>query len=307
MYAKSQVDGTAHDDHERTHPRASKTAPFQKLPQATPPSVMTADHCDLVPEGNHAMGNMQNKVAVVTGGMRGLGHAIAEELIANDATVVITDIDQEGVDEAAAALGPHCVGVLADVTDAAVMNDVMRDVATRHGRIDVVVANAGVGDSAVLGTITERQFNKIFDINVKGVLLTIQAALPHLSSTGSIILLGSTGSIQAQQGMSLYCGSKAALRGSLRGWIQEVRGTGVRINLLSPGAVDTPSLRLAFEGASGADKVDELVTKMGEHNPLGRLVQPEEVAKAALFLASEDSSAITGIELFVDGGVAQTG
>jgi len=250
---------------------------------------------------------MPGKVAVVTGGMRGLGYAIAEELTNNGATVVITDIDKTGLDAAVAALGSHASGAVADVTDEASMNDVFMDVMVRHGRLDVVVANAGAGDSAPLGSITERQFDKIYGINVKGVLFTIQGALPHLGPNGSVVILGSTGSIQAQPSMSLYGGSKAALRACVRGWIQEIKGTGVRINILSPGAVDTPSLRLAFAGAVGAENVDERVKAMGEGNPLGRLVQPDEVAKAALFLASEDSSGITGVELFVDGGVAQTG
>ena len=253
------------------------------------------------------MNRMRNKVAVVTGGMRGLGYAIAEELISNGATVVITDVDQQGLDEAVAELGSYCSGVLADVTDQAVMADVFSAVAKRHGRLDVVVANAGAGDSAPLGSITERQFDKIYGINVKGVLFTIQGALPHLGATSSVVILGSTGSIQAQYGMSLYGGSKAALRALIRGWIQEVKGTGIRINILSPGAVDTPSLRIAFAGAVGVDKVDERVRAMGEENPLGRLVEPREIAKTALFLAGDDSSGVTGIELFVDGGAAQTG
>lgn len=253
------------------------------------------------------MTSMQGKVAVVTGGMRGLGYAIADELISNGATVVITDVDKNGLDEAVAALGSQCSGALADVTDEAAMKGLFNDVTKQHGRLDVVVANAGAGDSAPLGSITERQFDKIYSINVKGVLFTIQGALPHLGSTGSVVILGSTGSIQAQHGMSMYGGSKAALRACVRGWIQEVKGTGVRINILSPGAVDTPSLRLAFEGASGADNVDERVKAMGEGNPIGRLVRPDEVAKATLFLASDNSSGITGVELFVDGGVAQTG
>lgn len=253
------------------------------------------------------MTTMQDKVAVVTGGMRGLGYAIAEELISNGADVVITDVDQPGLDEAVAKLGEHCTGVLADVTNEAKMTSVFDDVVARHGRVDVVVANAGAGDSAPLGSITERQFDKIYGINVKGVLFTIQGALPHLGAGGSVVVLGSTGSIQAQHGMSLYGGSKAALRALIRGWIQEVKGTGVRINILSPGAVDTPSLRLAFAGAVGAENVAQRVQAMGEGNPLGRLVRPDEVAKAALFLAGDDSSGVTGIELFVDGGVAQTG
>ena len=181
------------------------------------------------------------------------------------------------------------------------------EVVSRHGRLDAVVANAGVGDSAPLGTITERQFDFIFGVNVKGVLFTVQAALPHLGSGGTVVIIGSTASIRARYGMGLYGGSKAAIRQFVRGWIQDVKGSGVRINVLSPGAVDTPSLRIALEGASGANQVEAKVREMGEGNPIGRLADPREMGKAAVFLTSEASSFITGVELFVDGGMAQTG
>ena len=176
-----------------------------------------------------------------------------------------------------------------------------------YGRLDTVVANAGVGAPAPLGSITEAQFEKIFNVNVKGVVFTIQGALPHLKDGATVLVIGSTGSVQAQYGMSLYSGSKAALRGAPRAWIIELKGSGIRINILSPGAVDTPSLRLAFENASGADQVEARVKAMGEESPLGRLVSPDEIGRAAAFLCSDASSAMTGVEMFVDGGVAQTG
>lgn len=253
------------------------------------------------------MPNMDQRVAVVTGAMRGVGFGIAQEFVEQGADVVLTDIDQKGLDDAVAQLGPKSSGIVADVTNAAQMKAVFQTVIDTHGHVDGVVANAGVGDSAPLGSITEAQFDKIYNVNVKGVLFTIQGALPHLRPGATVLAIGSTGSIQAQYGMSLYCGSKAALRGALRAWVIELKGTGVRINLLSPGAVDTPSLRLAFAGASGADQVDARIKAMGEENPLGRLVTTDDIAKAAAFLSSAASSGTTGIELFVDGGVAQTG
>jgi NAD(P)-dependent dehydrogenase (short-subunit alcohol dehydrogenase family) len=151
------------------------------------------------------------------------------------------------------------------------MEAAYRQVIERHGHLDAVVANAGVGDSAPLGSITEKQFDFIFGVNAKGVLFTVQAALPLLPAGGTVVIIGSTASIQAGPGMSLYSGSKAAIRASVRSWIQEIKGTGVRINVLSPGAVDTPSLRIALAGALGADQVQAQVNKMGEGNPTGRL------------------------------------
>ena len=145
------------------------------------------------------------------------------------------------------------------------------------------------------------------DVEAEEVLFTVQPAINLMKDGGTVVIIGSTASIQPPTGMSLYGGAKAALRTMVRAWIQEVRGTGIRINVLSPGAVDTPSLRSALADASGADAVDALVTEMGEGNPLGRLAQPRELGTAAVFLASEASSFITGVELFADGGMAQTG
>ncbi len=253
------------------------------------------------------MPSMDGKVAVITGAQRGVGFGIAEEFIANGATVVITDIDQQGIGEAVAKLGPRSSAIKADVTSLADMEAAYRQVIERHGHLDAVVANAGVGDSAPLGSITEKQFDFIFGVNAKGVLFTVQAALPLLPAGGTAVIIGSTASIQAGRGMSLYSGSKAAIRAFVRSWIQEIKGTGVRINVLSPGAVDTPSLRIALTGALGADQVQAQVTRMGEGNPSGRLADPREMGKAAVFLSSDASSYITGVELFVDGGLAQTG
>jgi NAD(P)-dependent dehydrogenase (short-subunit alcohol dehydrogenase family) len=251
---------------------------------------------------------LDGKVAVVTGAARGVGFGIAEEFVANGATVVLTDIEPAELDDAVAKLGTVASAVQADVTNLAEMQDMYAEVVSRHGRLDAVVANAGVGDSAPLGTITEQQFDFIFGVNVKGVLFTVQAALPHLGNGGTVVIIGSTASIQALYGMSLYGGSKAAIRQFVRGWIQDIKGSGVRINvLLSPGAVDTPSLRIALEGASGANQVEAKVRQMGEGNPIGRLADPREMGKAAVFLTSDASSFITGVELFVDGGMAQTG
>jgi NAD(P)-dependent dehydrogenase (short-subunit alcohol dehydrogenase family) len=252
-------------------------------------------------------GAMEGKVAVVTGGGRGVGLGIAREFGAAGATVVVTDIAQDLLDNASAELGPQGHALLADVTSLADMERVYAEVSERFGRLDAVVANAGVGDSAKLGSITEKQFDYIYGVNVKGVLWTVQAALPHMQAGGTVVIIGSTASIQAVDAMSVYGGSKAALRAMVRCWIKDIAGSGIRINMLSLGAVDTPSLRNALEGASGAEQVDRLVKEMGEGNPLGRLAQPGEIGRVAVFLSSDASSFVTGADVFADGGMAQTG
>jgi NAD(P)-dependent dehydrogenase (short-subunit alcohol dehydrogenase family) len=250
--------------------------------------------------------SMEGKVGVVTGAGRGVGFGIAQEFIAAGAKVVITDVDEAMIDQAVHALGSDASGFRADVTRLSDMEALYREVANRHGRLDAVVANAGVGDSAPFGKISEEQFDFIFGVNTKGVLFTAQAALPTLRPGGTIVIIGSTASIQPPVGMSLYGGSKAAIRNFVRVWIQEVEQS-IRINILSPGAIDTPSLRIALEGASGADQVDRLVSEMGDGNPTGRLGSAQEIGKAAVFLSCDQSSFVNGVELFVDGGMAQVG
>lgn len=250
---------------------------------------------------------LEGKVAVITGGGQGVGFGIAEEFVRQGARVVLTGLAQEQLDEAVAAIGPQSCGIVADVSNLAEMEAMFAQVIERHGRLDTVVANAVIGDHAPLGSITEEQFDRMFNTNVKGVLFSVQPALALLPSDGTIIVIGSTASIQPPAGMSLYGGVKAALRAMVRTWIQDIKGSGIRINVLSPGAVDTPSLRLALEAAQGADKVDAAIERMGAGNPLGRISQPGEMGTAAAFLASDASSFITGVELFADGGMAQTG
>ena len=255
--------------------------------------------------GSHM--RLDGKVAVITGGAQGVGLGIAQEFVDYGATVIIADINEETLKRAGAALGPKVTTAAVDVTDLDQMQAMYNDIIAAHGRLDAVVANVGAGDSNGVQSITEKQFDFVFGVNVKGVLFTVQPAISLMKDGGTVVIIGSTASIQPPTGMSLYGGAKAALRNMVRAWIQEVKGTGIRINVLSPGAVDTPSLRSALADASGAGQVDALVTKMGEGNPLGRLAQPRELGTAAVFLSSEASSFITGVELFADGGMAQTG
>ena len=253
------------------------------------------------------MSALENKVAVVTGGARGVGFGIAQEVIAAGGTAVIVDLEQAAVDSAVARLGERSSGFVADVTKLDTMVAMYDALIARHGHLDGVVANAGVGSSSPLGSITEEQFDFIFGVNAKGVLFTVQAALPRLARGGAVVVIGSTASTKAEYAMSLYGGSKAALRQFVRGWISEVKGRDIRINVLSPGAIDTPSLRTALAGASGEENVEREVKRMGAGNPLGRLGDAREIGKAVVFLLSDASSFVTGVELFVDGGMAQTG
>jgi NAD(P)-dependent dehydrogenase (short-subunit alcohol dehydrogenase family) len=249
--------------------------------------------------------DMQNKVAVVTGGNSGIGLAIAEELIARGATVVITGRRKDALDSAAAALGDSCSIFQGDVASSADTDTLYREVFERHGRLDIVVANAGAGYHSPLGSITEQEFDRTFDTNAKGVLFTVQSALPYLVTGANIVIIGSTGSINPPRGMSMYGGAKAAVRDFVRSWIQDTKGSGIRINVLSPGAVDTDSLRSALARAQGEDRVQAEIDRMGAGSPIGRIAQTSEIAKAVCFLASDDASFIHGVELFADGGLAQ--
>jgi len=249
--------------------------------------------------------SLEGKVAVITGGGQGVGLGIAVEFAAHGAKVVITGRSQATLDKAIAVLGPESSGIVADVSNLTEMEAMFAKVVAMHGRLDTVVANAITNANGPLGTITEEQWDHTFNTNAKGVLFSIQPALPLMKEGGTFVIIGSTASVQPPPSMSLYGGAKAAIRCMVRSWIQDIKGSGIRINVLSAGAIDTPSLRTALGSASGAGKVEAAVKKMGEGNPLGRLGNPREIGKAAVFLASDDASFITGVELFADGGMAQ--
>ncbi|ABW12626.1 short-chain dehydrogenase/reductase SDR [Parafrankia sp. EAN1pec] len=251
------------------------------------------------------MAGMRDSVAVVTGGTAGIGFAVAQELVAREARVVITGRRQQQLDDAVAALGERASGVRADVASSAEMDAVFAYVSERHGRLDTVVANAGMGRHAELGAITDEDFDQTFAINVKGVLHSVQKAFPLMRPGGTITVIASTATIRGSFGLSLYGGSKAAVRNFVRSWIQETAGSGIRINVISPGAVDTEALREALAGAVGSDGVEAQLAAIGSSSPLGRIAQPKEIAAAAVFLASAEASYIHGAELFVDGGTAQ--
>jgi NAD(P)-dependent dehydrogenase (short-subunit alcohol dehydrogenase family) len=241
------------------------------------------------------MGKLQGKVAVITGGSTGIGLATAKAFVAEGAHVFITGRRQKELDDAVNEIGHSVTAVQGDVADLADLDLLYEEVKTR-GRIDIVFANAGLGEFAPLERVTEEHFDRIFDINVKGALFTVQKALPLLNDGGSIILTGSVASAKGTPEFAVYGASKAAVRNLVRGWTVELKHRGIRSNVLSPGPIATPLV-----AAQDQDTMEKIAATI----PMGRMGQPEEVAKAALFLASDDSSFVTGIELFVDGGRAQ--
>jgi NAD(P)-dependent dehydrogenase (short-subunit alcohol dehydrogenase family) len=240
------------------------------------------------------------KIVVITGGSSGIGYAAAAEFTAQGARVVITGRDADKLDKAVKALGPKVMGVQADL---AVLGDIDRVydlVKAEFGRVDLLVANAGAGEIVPLGSITEEHFDLTFDGNVKGVVFTVQKALPLMEKGGAIVIIGSSSTITPGAGLSVYGGSKAALRTMVRSWILDIKGSGIRINMLSPGPVDTQSLRAFF-----GDNAEGGLAYLADLSPLGRIAQPEEIARAVAFLGSDDASFINGAELFADGGIAQ--
>ncbi len=248
------------------------------------------------------MGKLQGKVAVVTGGNSGIGLATAKLFVAEGAHVFVTGRRQPELDEAVASIGDGVEGVRGDVSDLEDLDRLYRTVEDRKGRIDVLFANAGGGEFLPLGQITEAHFDRTFGVNVKGTLFTVQKALPLMRAGGSVILTGSTAGSHGSPAFSVYGASKAAVRSFARNWILDLKGSGIRVNVLAPGPTSTPGLHgLAPDAEQDRQLTEALIAQI----PLGRMGRPEEVAAAALFLASDESGFVNGIELFADGGMAQ--
>ena len=241
--------------------------------------------------------SFSQKVAVVTGGTSGIGLAVAQELSSQGARVIVTGRNRDKLDEAVAMLGSGAEGMQAEVSNLADLDALYAHVTQKHGRLDLLVANAGAGEIVALDAITEDHFDRAFDSNVKGVTFSVQKALPLMREGGAIVIIGSTSSIQPGPGFSVYGGTKAALRAMVRGWVTDIKGSGVRINIVSPGPVDTASLR-SFLG-------DQALAHLADRSTIGRIGRPEEIARAVAFLGSDSASYINGTELFADGGASQ--
>ncbi|MGY2290528.1 SDR family NAD(P)-dependent oxidoreductase [Pseudomonas sp. SDO528_S397] len=248
------------------------------------------------------MSRLNGKIAVITGGNSGIGLATAIRFAAEGAQVVIVGRRQEELDKALRLIGYGAVAIQGDISNQGDLERIFTHIKAEKGRIDVLFANAGLGDFQPMGSITEESFDRTFGVNVKGTLFTVQKALTLMSQQGSVILTGSTTGTMGTPAFSVYSATKAALRNFARNWALDLKGTGIRVNVLSPGPISTPGLDLVL---SGTGQKDTIIDDMTAQIPLGRIGQAEEVAAAALFLASDESSFMTGSEMFVDGGFAQ--
>jgi NAD(P)-dependent dehydrogenase (short-subunit alcohol dehydrogenase family) len=244
---------------------------------------------------------LDGKIAVITGGSSGIGLATVQRFVQEGAYAFIFGRGQSEIDVAVKQIGKNVTGVQGDVSNLADLDRLYDMVKRQKGRIDILFANAGILEFAPLGSITESQFDKSFDINVRGLLFTVQKALPLFQDGGSIILTASINASKGFEATSVYSATKAAVRSFARCWTVDLKHRKIRVNAISPGPIDTPMTRSMIQGESGEQLKKNLLSTM----PLGRMGNPDEIAKAVSFLASDDSSFVTGIELFVDGGQAQ--
>ena len=242
------------------------------------------------------MGKLDGKVAVITGGTSGMALATAKLFVEEDAYVFITGRRQEKLDEAVKLVGRNVTGVQGDAANLDDLDRLFDQVKREKGRIDVLFASAGSGESAKLGDITENHFDAVFGLNTRGTLFTVQKALPLFNDGGSIIMTGSIASVKGWPNFSVYSASKAALRSFARTWLNELKNRNIRVNVLSPGQIQTPIQEQLFDA--------ETIRQFESLIPRGKMGSPEEIATVALFLASDDSTFVNGVELSVDGGTS---
>jgi NAD(P)-dependent dehydrogenase (short-subunit alcohol dehydrogenase family) len=248
------------------------------------------------------MGNkLEGKIAVITGATSGIGLATAKRFVSEGAYVFITGLYQKEVDVAVSDIGKNVSGIQSNVSNLADIDKMYDIVKDQKGHIDILFANAGIIEFASLGEISEKHFDKIFDIDVKGLLFTVQKAFPIFQDGGSIILMASVGSSKGSAELSVYHAAKAAVRSFARSWSLNLNQRNILVNAISPGPIDTPFVNRVLN----EQQTQQFIQNVVKATPIGRMGSPDEVAKAVLFLASDDSSYITGIELFVDGGMGQ--
>ncbi|VEU22153.1 DEKNAAC103109 [Brettanomyces naardenensis] len=243
--------------------------------------------------------SLQGKIAVITGGNSGIGLAIAKRFVADGATVFISGRRKEQLDKAVSEIGANSIAVQADVSkieDIKHLFEVVKSSKAFKGKIDILIANAGTGGFSPLGETSEQSYENVFDINVKGVIFTVEEALPLLGNGSSVILTSSIAAFKGLQGSAIYGASKAAVRSLARSWTADLKGKGIRVNVVSPGPIDTPMF------AQVGEETTEMIRQM---IPLGRIGEPEEAANVYAFLASDESSFLTGADIQVDGGLAQ--
>lgn len=248
------------------------------------------------------MSNLAGKVAVITGGSSGIGLATAKRFVKEGAYVFITGRRQSELDNAKAAIGQNVTTVQGDVTSLADLDRLYAIVKAEKGAVDIVVANAGFVEHAQIFDLSEAHYDKTMDINLKGVTFTVQKALPLMTRGGSIVVVSSIVNVKGIPAHGTYSAAKAGVRALVRVWAQELKGKGIRVNALSPGATETPIIRGQFDSDEASDAAKNMFASM---TPLGRLGRPDELAAGAYFLASDESSYVTGIELPVDGGLSQ--
>ena len=248
------------------------------------------------------MGKLDGKIALITGGNSGIGLATAKRFVAEGAYVFVTGRRKADLEAAVKEIGENAAGVAGDVSSLADLDRLCFRIKEQKGRLDVLFANAGIAKYATLGEITEELYDAIFDINVKGLLFTVQKALPLMPDGSSIILNASIVASKGLSSNSVYSATKAAIRSFARTWTTDLKSRRIRVNAISPGTIDTPGFNnLLASGESGEQRRTMISTVI----PLGRLGKPDEIAAAVVFLASDDASYITGTELFIDGGFAQ--
>jgi NAD(P)-dependent dehydrogenase (short-subunit alcohol dehydrogenase family) len=245
---------------------------------------------------------LEGKIALVTGGNSGIGLATAKRFVAEGAKVIITGRRKENLDAAVKEIGSYVTAIQADASKLEDIDRVYAEIKKQFGRVDVLFVNAGVGEFAPIDKVTEEHYDKIMGINLKGVFFTVQKALPLIPAGGTIVLNASIVSVKGMPAFGVYSATKAAVRSFARTWTNELKDRQIRVNVVSPGPIDTPGVDGLVQDA---EQAKELKAGLASQVPLGRMGEPDEIAKVVVFLASDDASYVAGVELFVDGGMVQ--